>query len=57
MIESTDCRAYPDFYAAAVIEEDGSETPITEEMIVRACRELEDLVCYAAQYHAGDPPR
>ena len=41
MNESTDLPARANFFGAAVIEEDGTETPITEEMIARACRELE----------------
>lgn len=29
-----------DFHGAAILNEDGSETPITEEMVRDACREL-----------------
>lgn len=31
-----------DFHGATVIDEDGKETPITEEMVQRACSELEE---------------
>ncbi len=41
MNESTELPARTNFYGAAVIEDDGTETPITEEMIARACQELE----------------
>lgn len=41
MNESTDIPARANFYGAALIEDDGTETPITEEMIAQACRELE----------------
>ena len=31
-----------DFHGAAIIDPDGKETAITEEMIEEACKELED---------------
>lgn len=31
-----------DFHGAAIIDEDGHEIPITEEMIQKACAELEE---------------
>lgn len=31
-----------DFHGAAVIDENGREIPITEEMIQKACEELDD---------------
>ena len=31
-----------DFHGAAVIDEDGNVTPITEEMVQKACAELEE---------------
>lgn len=45
MNESTDFPAGAHFYGAAIIEDDGREIPITEEMIVTACRELEGSLC------------
>jgi hypothetical protein len=32
-----------DFHGAAIIDKDGKEVPITEEMVQRACSELESL--------------
>tara|TARA_R110000787_G_scaffold38998_9_gene97874 strand:+ start:50 stop:274 length:225 start_codon:yes stop_codon:yes gene_type:complete len=34
-------NAEPDFKGAAIINEDGSETPITEDMIQTACEQLD----------------
>ncbi len=31
-----------DFHGAAIIDENGREIPITEEMVQQACAELED---------------
>jgi len=40
------------FHGAAIIDEDGREIPITEDMIQRACEHLEDQWQYpTAQYH------
>ena len=37
---------------AAILDEDGREIPITEDMIQRACEHLEDQWQYpTAQYH------
>lgn len=36
-----DSNAEPDFKGAAIINEDGSETPITEDMIQTACEQLD----------------
>lgn len=33
----------PNFNGAAIIDDDGNEIPITEEMIKSACDELEDV--------------
>ncbi|AJQ94945.1 PA1571 family protein [Gynuella sunshinyii] len=30
----------PDFHGAAILDDEGNETPITEEMIFKACVEL-----------------
>lgn len=32
----------PDFHGAAVIDEDGKEIPITEEMVQDACQKLDN---------------
>ncbi len=40
--EQDSSPAQPNFNGAAIIDENGNETPITEEMIKSACDELED---------------
>lgn len=35
-----------DFHGAAVLDEQGREIPITEAMILRACKELEQAWSY-----------
>lgn len=52
MNESSDFPTGANFYGAAIIEDDGREIPITEEMIVSACRELE--VRLSASGHTGE---
>ena len=32
----------PDFHGAAIIDEDGNEVPITEDMVKKACDKLEE---------------
>jgi methionine-rich copper-binding protein CopC len=46
--KETDKKNFPeeisaDFHGAAIIDKDGKEIPITEEMVRRACLELESL--------------
>lgn len=39
---SSETNQPPDFHGAAVIDEDGNEIPITEDMVQEAFEELED---------------
>ncbi len=39
---SSDAKQPPDFHGAAVIDEDGNEIPITEDMVQEAFEELEE---------------
>lgn len=38
------------FNGAAVVDEHGHETPITDSMILQACRELERHWCYPGRH-------
>lgn len=40
--QSDDQPQEVDFHGAAIIDEDGHEIPITEEMIQQACAELDE---------------
>lgn len=44
----------PDFHGAAIIDEQGREIPITEAMVQRACRQLQDAWCFPV---TGRSPR
>ena len=54
MNKSTDFPAGANFHGGAVIEDDGREIPITEEMILTACRELERRLNASDQMGHGD---
>lgn len=47
--------APPDLNGAAIVNEDGSETPITEQMIQEACQELDPELDAELSEKAPDP--
>lgn len=40
-----------DFHGAAIIDENGKEVPITEDMIQKACQELSNAWLFPRQIH------
>ncbi|MCG8673046.1 MAG: hypothetical protein MI867_26865 [Pseudomonadales bacterium] len=53
MSEATDqnLSTERDFHGAAIIDENGCEVPITEEMIQRACNDLSNEWLFPRQIH------
>lgn len=47
----------PDFHGAAIIDEHGREIPITEDMVQRACRKLDNVWYFPASHGKAHPER
>lgn len=54
MTGTFDNKTAPDFHGAAIIDDEGIEIPITEEMIVHACRELSGTNSGSATFASQD---
>lgn len=48
MQQSSHTQTAPDFHGAALIDDQGREVPITEAMVQRACKKLEQSWYYPA---------